>query len=198
MPNNGKMFRSIGVLPGAIAGILGWLWLIAALASCSTPAGDKIQPGISQWQCDPAADEAMRVGDGETGLRLHQEFASRHPDNPLAQYHLGYAFGRSGNIEAEIAHYEEALLLGYDRNAQLYFNLGMAYRELNRQDQAMTVFEKAIEIDPNAVDAMLELARLKQQAGDKQSAYRLLQRVEELEPENRYVREWLKALENGR
>jgi tetratricopeptide (TPR) repeat protein len=198
MPGNGHMVRPVRILPEAIAGILGWLCLLAVLAGCSTLAGDKVQPGISQWSCDPAADEAMRAGDEETGLRLHQEFVSLHPDNPLALYHLGYAFGRSGNIEAEIAHYEKALLLGYDANAQLYFNMGMAYKELNQADQAMTVFEKAIEIDPNALDAMLELARLRQQAGDDEGARSLLQRAEELEPDNGFVREWLKALENGR
>jgi tetratricopeptide (TPR) repeat protein len=187
--------RLTSLVSGVMAGILAAMGLLAFLAGCATPAGDTPQAAIAQWQCDPAADEAMRTGDEETGLRLHQQFVARHPDNPLAHYHLGYAFGRSGEIEAEIDHYEKAVSLGYDANDQLYFNLGMAYRELNHTDQAMTAFERVIEIDPHAVDAMLELARLRQQTGDKQGAYRLLQKAEALEPENEFVRQWLKALE---
>lgn len=197
MQKYSRLPGSQGALGRAMAGILSGWWLLAAICGCSTPGYEKGRPAISHWQCDAAADEAMREGDDETGLRRHEEFVARHPDNPLARYHLGYAYSRSGNLEAEVAHYEKAIALGYRENAQLYFNLGMAYKEIDQRDQAMAAFEKSIAIDLNAVDARLELARLKQQAGDRQGARRLLLQVEELEPENEFVRQWLKALEDG-
>jgi tetratricopeptide (TPR) repeat protein len=148
-----------------------------------------------QWHCSPKADQAMADGDIETGLHEHARFVAKHPENPLAHYHLGYAFGQTGDIKQEIAHYEEAVSLGYDDNDQLFFNLAMAYGELGQLEKAVAALEKSLAIAPEAVDTLTELSRLYREADDKKNERRILERLFELIPENATIKQRLKELD---
>lgn len=168
-------------------------------AKTPKPAPTKITPPAedsAKFQCDRKADLAMERGDIETGLNRHARFVAKNPDNPLAHYHLGYAFGQMRNIEQEIVHYEKAVSLGYTQNDQLYFNLAMAQAELGQYDRAIASFKKALKIDPDAIDTLLELSRIYQQTGDVQNEQRILKRCLELKPNSTTMEEIKKRLEN--
>lgn len=150
----------------------------------------------SRWQCSEKGDKAMENGDIVTGLHEHARFVAQHPQNPLAHYHLGYAFGQTGDIGQEIAHYEEAVALGYDDNDQLFFNLAMAYGESGQLKKAVDAFEKALALAPDAVDILTELSRTYREIGDVENERRILERLLELDPENESIRQRLKALDN--
>lgn len=147
------------------------------------------------WQCSEKADQAMADGDIETGLHEHARFVAQHPNNPLAHYHLGYAFGQVGDIKQEIAHYEKAVSLGYDDNDQLFFNLGMAYGESGQLEKAIDAFEKSLAIAPESGDALAELSRLYRETGDKKNERRMLERLLKLAPENDTIKERIEALD---
>ena len=156
-----------------------------------TPAKD-----LAKFQCDRDADLAMERGDIETGLHKHARFVAKYPDNPLAHYHLGYAFGQMRNIKQEIAHYEKAISLGYTQNDQLYFKMAMAQAELAQYNKAIASFKKALKIDPNAMDTLLELSRIYQQIGDVQNERRILERCLKLKPNNETTETIKKRLEH--
>ena len=67
------------------------------------------------WTCDIQADQAMMRKDYEAGIQLHQHFLDKEPDNGLALYHLGYAYGNIGNLKKEVHYYEKAIKLGFDK-----------------------------------------------------------------------------------
>lgn len=156
-------------------------------ASAAAPAKAVRQ----QWQCDPEADKAVESGDIEAGLHAHARFVTEHPDNPLARYHLGYAFGLAGDIAHEIAQYEAALSLGYIHDEQLFFNLGMAYAETGQDSKAVDAFEKALALDPDSIDTLSELEVMYQKMGEIRNERRILERHLELEPDNDAVRQRL-------
>jgi len=109
------------------------------------------------WTCDKAADEAMKRNDYEAAILLHQHFLEKEPTNGLALYHLGYAFGKTGNHVKEVLYYEKAIALGFKED-NIFFNLGMAYGELNRIKNSIRAFKKALDSNPESADNHYGLA----------------------------------------
>ncbi len=123
---------------------------LALLSSCAKPIQES--PPAAQWQCDPWADQAVQSGDWEKAQVLHELFLMNQPSNCLALYHLGYIRGKLGERQEEVDLYNQALDCGYDRDVQLYFNLGMAYADLGQTAQALSVFQRAAAIEPDNAD----------------------------------------------
>lgn len=120
-------------------------------AGCSTaPSGKRDQPG-ERWACDREADEAMMRNDYEGGIFLHQRFLEREPENALALYHLGYAYGQVGENLREVSCYEKAIALGFKKD-RIFFNLGMAYGELHQTEKSIGAFKEALAINPDRAD----------------------------------------------
>jgi tetratricopeptide (TPR) repeat protein len=139
---------------------LGLLCCLIALclgAGCAKKELVKEPVPVKRWTCDKEADEAVKRQDYEEGIRLHRQFLETEPGNALALYHLGYAYGQTGDHEKEVVFYERAAALGFEQD-NIFFNLGMAYGELNRIEEAIKAFEKALDIDPNSADNHFGLA----------------------------------------
>jgi len=109
------------------------------------------------WTCDKEADDAMDRQDYEAGILLHHRLLDKEPDNALAFYHLGYAYGQTGDHVQEASCYEKAIALGYREDA-IFFNLGMAYGELNQIADSVRTFKRALDINPNSADNHFGLA----------------------------------------
>ena len=71
----------------------------------------------------------------------------------------------------------ESYLSANRTNSQAYILLGEIYQVLNRPEQAERTFQKAIYLNPNAIDALIHLALLKEQRGDFAGANVLRARV---------------------
>ena len=110
-----------------------------------------------KWTCDAKADEAIKQGDYEAGISLHESFLGEQPQNAVALYHLGYAYGQIGSHSLEVRYYERAISLGL-RSDQIYFNLAMAYGKMNQRDKSVEALKKALEINPDNADCHFELA----------------------------------------
>lgn len=126
-------------------------------AGCARRDLVKEPVSVKTWTCDKLADEAMKRHDYEAGIVLHQRFLEKEPENALALYHLGYAYGQTGDHEREVFYYKEAVSLGFNEDG-IFFNLGMAYGELNQIEEAIRAFKKALNINPDSADNHFGLA----------------------------------------
>ena len=122
-----------------------------------------------RWICDEEADKAMRRQDYNAGILLHQRFLEKEPENGFALYHLGYAYGQTGDHLKEVSYYEKALGVGF-RGKLIYFNLGMAYGELNQGEKSIRAFRKALDLDPDSADSHFGLAMAYQRNCDEKLA----------------------------
>jgi tetratricopeptide (TPR) repeat protein len=111
--------------------------------------------------CEKEADDAIRSGDYQKGIRLHLALLNKEPNNALVSYHLGYAYGMAGDHVKEVQYYKKAIDLGHNWDAELYFNLGMAYGELNSIQNAITAFKRVLEINPDHEESRKLLNELK-------------------------------------
>ncbi len=84
-----------------------------------------------------------------------------------------------GQLE-EAAKLCESYLSANRTHAPAYILLGEVYHGLDRFEQAEQSFQKAIYLNPHAIDALIHLALLKEQRGDQGGAEILRQRVQRL------------------
>ena len=135
----------------------------------------------------------MQKGEIEAAILGHEKYLERSPENALALYHLGYAYGLTGNHIKEAAFYNRALALGL-KNEQVYFNLGMAYGESNRPELATRAFLTGLEINPESLDNRFGLAMAYHDMGDSQKAVEEIKKILNIDPSYSPAREWLERI----
>lgn len=124
---------------------------------CATRELGKTTKPEKMCHCHKEADDAMKRQEYRKAISLHQDLLEKEPSNALTLYHLGYAYGQTGDHRTEVQYYEKAVDLGF-RKEHIFFNLGMAYGELNQLENAIGTFEKALEINPESADAHFGMA----------------------------------------
>jgi Flp pilus assembly protein TadD len=126
--------------------------LLFALLICSAtlrPAITRASDNIAgdQQVCDPLADYYLGMEDHPAAIRRHLAVIREHPDNALAHYHLGFAYGVSGQHRHELEEYRRAVDLGLD-DWQVFLNLGLVYLEDGQLQGATQVLRLATLLGP--------------------------------------------------
>ena len=174
-------------------GLASCLAALCVSAGCTMGVLEKGPDSGGVWICDDEADKAMRLHDYEMAIALHQRLLKRDPENALALYHLGYAYGQMGNHVEEVIYYKRAIDLGFDKDG-IFFNLGMAYGELNELEESMDAFKRALDIDPHNADNHYGLARAYQVAAyDKLAEEEFLKAIE-IDPKHIEARLYLSGV----
>jgi len=106
--------------------------------------------------CDPLADYFLGMEDYKEAIRLHLKVIQEHPDNALAHYHLGFAYGMLGQHRDELKQYREAIELGLSDWA-LFLNLGMLYLENERLEAATDILQLAALLGPDRPETHFNL-----------------------------------------
>lgn len=162
----------------SLCGLVFSLSALCVGVGCSKVLSGKRAEPVKAWTCDKEADEAMKQNDYEAGISLHERFLKKDPENALALYHLGYAYGQIGEHLREVSHYEKAISFGYKKD-RIFFNLGMAYGELNQMKKAISAFKQALDINPGNADNHFGLAVVYQKnAADKLAEEEFLKAIE--------------------
>jgi Flp pilus assembly protein TadD len=155
--------------------------VLFAAWGCSTGALDDNAESSGKWICKREADEAMTRQDYERAIPLHKRVLRKEPGNALALYHLGYAYGRIGDLTREVSFYEKAIALGFKKD-HIFFNLGMAYGEMDQIDRAIIAFKTALELEPNDAESHYGLAMAYQRNGQERLAEQELLKAIEIDP----------------
>lgn len=137
------MWRASGILIVAFA-------LVAIIGAGRATAADR-------EICDASADVALEFEDYQAAIELHRNVLRAHPNDALAHYHLGFAYGMTGNREKEIDEYRTAAAMGLNQ-WDLFLNLGLAYYEQLEWTAATAAFERAVQLGPDQSQAHLNLA----------------------------------------
>jgi tetratricopeptide (TPR) repeat protein len=87
------------------------------------------------------------------------------PRHPLAHLRLGELKRAAGQTDSAIVHFERAVEAN-PRFSESLIILGRAYVAVDRPDDAEQAFTRAIDVNINALDAYLELGRIKSDQGE--------------------------------
>ena len=164
------------------------LWTACLMAmmlwfgGCSTMETKPLPERPKQWSCDKDADAAVNREEWDIAFSRHQALLESEPDNCLAIYHLGYIHGKLGDRRQETLLYEKAIDCGLDTDDRLYFNLGMAYGEMNQMDEALSAFESAVSVNNRNAENYFGLGVIATWAGQIQRAEAALVQAVDLDP----------------
>jgi tetratricopeptide (TPR) repeat protein len=106
----------------------------------------------------------MRNFAWRTSESLWLDSIAKSPNLPRAHHNLAREYGFMGDREKEIAEYELALSLNRwpngDKRHLVHYNLALAYKNVNRLDEAIEHLKKAIKIYPEFSDAYTSLGAI--------------------------------------
>ena len=116
--------------------------------------------------------------DYERALLTFQKVLSLDPNNSLARVHLGYICLKKRIYGEAIEHLSSVVRASEDRKATLYGNyyLGLVYLSRDMHTDAVSFFEKAIELGPAMAEAYFQLGRAHYLAGRVQQAVTVWQK----------------------
>lgn len=144
-----------------------------------TVPGNLAQADTDKQICDSNADFALGHEDYPASILAHRQLLQTQPANALAHYHLGFAYGMTGNTSEELAEYLTAARLGL-KSWDLYLNLGLAYLGQHQFERATEAFTTAVALGPEHAEAHFNLAlafestnRLDAALGEIETARRL-------------------------
>ena len=110
----------------------------------------------SDQVCDATADYFLGMEDYGEAVATHRRVIAIHPDDALAHYHLGFAYGMTGDRQREIAEYRKAASLGL-RQWDLYLNFGRALLESGDLTGATGALNTAVALAPDRPEAHFNL-----------------------------------------
>jgi tetratricopeptide (TPR) repeat protein len=158
-------------------------YLVTVAAGCRSVPRPEPTATVERWVCPEFADLPLRLGLYEEAAKEHRRVLLEEPDNALARYHLGYAYGQVGGHALEVEEYERAVDLGLARE-DLFYNLGMAYAELGALDKAEQAFNQAVTMAPANGDNRRALGMVYYEQHLFHEAIASCERATLLEPEN--------------
>jgi tetratricopeptide (TPR) repeat protein len=139
-------------------------WPLLSLAS---PPGVAPARGASHEDdevCDPIADYFLGMEDYPEAIKRHLAVIRAHPDNALAHYHLGFAYGVTGSHQTELAEYQKAVDLGLS-DWELFLNLGLLYVETGHLAAASEVLTLAALMAPYRPETHFNLGLVYERLG---------------------------------
>ena len=114
----------------------------------------------------------------ERALKLHASY----PDTLANSWNnLGLLAAREGRTGEAVGYFQKALKLSPDHRIALD-NLGGAYRQLKRWDEARKTYERALEVNSNDAEANYGVGMVFAQNDDTEQAFNSLQRALQLRP----------------
>ncbi len=118
----------------------------------------------------------LEAGDARDAERQASDVLLRHPGSAVAHNLLAAAQMKQGNQAAAELNYRAAIRI--DPNySEAHENLGGLLLSMDRRDEAMERFRKAVSLCPGSLSAILVLASMQIDAGKPEAALPLLQRM---------------------
>ena len=147
------------------------LWLLGLALSLPPSCGFAAPKaaGLDLQICDPIADFYLGIENYPEAIQRHLMVVREHPNNALAYYHLGFAYGMVGDRQRELADYQKAVGLGLS-NWDLFLNLGLLEMESGRLDSASQALQLAALLAPYRPETHFNLGLLDERLGMYQKA----------------------------
>jgi tetratricopeptide (TPR) repeat protein len=139
------------------------------------------------------ASDYVQLEDFSDADKWFTEVVTERPKDDHAWYLLGRTKYKEGRHEEAVASFEHALAL-HPKYVEAEDNLGLALRELNKQDQAREAFQQAIAWQGDKLvnpQPLLNLGTLLIEQQQPEKALPLLEKAVALAPENPTIHEQL-------
>ena len=104
-----------------------------------------------------SAIENHQKGNLKEAESLYKKILKKQPDNPDILHMLGLLLCQRSNYDLAIHYIRKALQFRPVNVAQAYCHLGIAFQGKGLLDEAITSYQKALELDPSFAEASCNL-----------------------------------------
>jgi protein O-mannosyl-transferase len=136
------------------------------------------------------------VGDDAAAGRVLEQAVELKPELWKAHIQLADIYIKQARWDAAAQQYRKALLLKTDYDT--LNNLASALVQAGKDEEAESLYRKAIAIKPDAASAYVNLAVVLARKGNPLEATDLLEKAVRLEPDNQQAKKYLNMLRSGR
>lgn len=130
-------------------------------------------------------NDFVQQGPIDEAIEEYERYVENQPDLANAHFNLALLYKKGLRYADALAEYENAVRLGIDRLEEVYSNTGVLYSEMRQADKARAMYERALEIDPEYVPALFNLAALLEEGGDREAAIDLYEKILSIDSRNR-------------
>ncbi|PYU97446.1 MAG: hypothetical protein DMG10_30840 [Acidobacteria bacterium] len=120
----------------------------------------------------------------EQRVRLLEKARKEDPTNPVIYYLLGQVYEKSQQPDRALEIYRTALRQKVTATSKIYARMGVIYGEQGRLDEAISAFQKALEMDPTDLESHDKLALAYLLKGRIAEAERILKYLLAVDDEN--------------
>ncbi len=135
----------------------------------------------------------LETGKPKESITQLQNFIAKHPQHADAHYHLATAYMRLGMVDEALKNYLLHIAITPDRDS--YYNAGIILMDKNRHKEAIAYFEQAIDLDPQYLPALNNIAATYLRVGKADKAIAYYKNILQQEPDNEEISHILSALE---
>jgi len=147
----------------------------------------------SAWTCYRIGQSYQNLEQFEKAEKWYKTAVNRAPQNLDFSNKLASVILQNRKINEAIALLKELLSLN-PKQSETWTNLGFAYLLSQNYSSAMDCYNKAIALDPDMPQALINKAALCNLTGDKKQSSALLKRILKRDPDNMYVKQLLNNL----
>lgn len=131
------------------------------------------------------ASALRRAGRIAEAIIAYEQLLALDPRLPDSWYNLGWLQRQARNFEGSLSSYAQALARGVSTPEEVHLNRAVILSDhLTRFDEARGELERALEINPVYIPALLNLGNLAEDCGDRAGARAAYQRALDCEPSN--------------
>lgn len=140
----------------------------------------------SRAQLLAAAAAFQRSGRLDEAASTYELLVEKWPDLPNAWYNLGFVRRHLGRFESALGAYQQALDRGADQPEEIYLNRAVIFADHLRNDAAAEAeLNAALACNQRYTPALLNLANLKEDRGDRTAAIEIYERLLNIDPSAR-------------
>lgn len=137
--------------------------------------------GISYHQHHTLAQCYLETGEEFLAIDVLERFLERYPDHSRTLKTLAFLSLRHQRFEAAVEFYERIIQRG-EGSEEDYINVGLAYRKLGLWRDAEKALTKALEINPQRIEALTNLGYLYHEMEEESKALPFFMRALNIDP----------------
>jgi tetratricopeptide (TPR) repeat protein len=133
--------------------------------------------------CDSLANMHVQTGNASEAIACYQRFLQRQPELADAHFNLALIQKNAGQFDDALASYGRALQLQIDCPEEVHSNISIVYSDMRREEDAIKSLETALELNPDYIPAMFNLANRREEAGERKAALDLFGKIIDRDPQ---------------
>lgn len=120
----------------------------------------------------------------QAAVEAYEKLLERNPDLAVAHFNVALLYRKQKRYADALAAYEEAIRLDIPKPEEAWLNMGILYSEMQQEENARRMYDRALEIAPDYIPALYNRAGHFEEVDERQKAIEEYERILSLDPQH--------------